>query len=510
MNKATDAARCLNSILYWTLLFAVCLALCYIYCVYPLVINDLEFTDTPRTMGLGKFLWWSMSYDNSRLGNILAICLLQGPRWIIKVIQCVAVVATLAAVVKISSVGRSWKRLALCLGLFIITPVWEDGMFGVAYSFNYLLPLPLMLATIYFYAHPDRLSPAWAVVLCIVTAAWHESVALLLLTGWGLMWLFARKSCSRKNLPYIIGVIIGFALLFVCHGIYVRIDSYDIRRTAEYAMRLFFDWPYFAYVGLWLLCLIFRRSRAIALQPLAVFALGGFILIPFVVKTGLERAMLPAVVVCCCAASKIIPQIFRLWQSAFSKSLKFCCAAILYVFTIIHLAAVARETSIVAPMFRELCEVYDTKVETADASPAFVAVRYPWQAPWITLRRPQWNLFLPGGVSMECARKWWRNTDISPVAIPVELKEYQGQTDRRLPSNSDLVLWKGHIISRNPADTAFRTSFTKYRGSARAELAPLTVAPFHGADGREYVYLLPSRSWLSTYFGAPTEIELLP
>lgn len=493
----------LNNILFWGLLVVVCCSFWFIFWIYPPTHDDLEVVSSIKNNGAWQFVHYSVTHDNSRFGNLLSFVLISGPEWMMKFLEILAVPFVLFSLIRFADVKRSWMRLTLCIALFIFAPMWEDSMFCNSYLFNYFLPIPLLFAAIYVYGNPDRF-PRWLnFLICFLAGCWHEAIAFMLLGGWSTMWLFDRKTYNGKNRFLPLAVILGLACLLAPPGLWARNDFYPLQ--LQNVLRLIFDWMYFLYAAVWLVCFAIRKSRHIALQPFHVFALGGFIFIPFVIKTALERAGMFSIIVSGCALASLLPQAVALLRP--SKPLgiiKISLASLVYLFTVLHLIAVDRETSIIAPMFKQLCREY--REAPAGQHYVFTPVRYAWDAPWITLRRPHWVLFTPDDWSLLFVKSWSDRFDI--MAVPSELREYRSGMGEQI-GNRGLRIWKTHIVSDNMADTSAVASFVSYPIGKKHLWAPVAKTVFPGADGRDHVYIVPKRSALSTYFGTPVDIELI-
>lgn len=495
----------LNSILYWTLFAIVCGSFCYIMALYPYAQDDLEFLYVTQQIGLKETIIKYFNEDNARIGNTLEICLLQVPKWIPVIIQCVALIIGVLIMANLAGVRRRWKRMTLFLSLFVFAPMWSHSMFCQAYAFNYIVTIPLFFATIYYYNHPEKI-PLWAgILLSVITGAWHEGFTLVLLFGWAVMWLFDRTSLNKRNIWYVAGAALGLAWLVLLNpGVWTR--QADFHFSLQNSLRLFFDWMYFLYVTIWLICFCFKKTRHAAVSPLPIFALGGFIFIPLVLLTGLEHAAMPAILVCCCAATVLFP-VFA-WEilGISSRTFKICISIILYVFTSVHLIAVDREASIVLPMYKRMSDTfYHAK---PDEKGFFMPIRYAWDAPTITFGRPHKILLDPNMSNVIFARlragKRW-----NLYAIPEELKTYYREIGDTIPGQPHIRLWDGHIISENLADTALVWTETKYKYAMKPERARAKGYVFNGADGKNYVYVIPTRSALGIYLGEPEYITII-
>lgn len=492
-----------NDVLYWALIAIVCGSFCYIMAIYPYAMDDLEWAFLINIYDPGYIIRRLLFTDNGRICNLIVSLLLTIPKWISSVILCIGFCAGFLMMIKVADIQRQWRNLSILAFFFIIAPMWEDNMFTMVYGFNYILSIPLLFFCIYGYLNPTKIPRFLGFLVSLLIGVWHESYGLTLLCGWFMMWIFNRHSLNRSNRWYIIGVSIGLIWLFTNPGTWVRQEHYP--PSLSNLKRLVFTWFYFAYLLAWIICLFNKRTKDIARKPILVFAAGGFFFIPFVYKTGLERAAFPVMLTCSCATAIMVP---LLWKRFFFRKnyIKNIVSALLYIFSVVHLFAIDREASIALPMFEDLC--YAFKNTPLGQKHVFAKVRYSWDAPNLTLRRPQWNLFDPTTPNIKNA-KTWAGKRWELMAVPEELQNYRHGIGTQLDDNPDLRLWNGHLVSTNLSDTAVWAASTKYKGGWKSELAPAKVIVFPGADSCEYVYIVPKRSVLATYLGEPTEIELI-
>lgn len=492
-----------DAFIKWLLFAVVCSSFCYIMAIYPYAQDDLEFRYFALTKGLKYQLTTVFSIDNGRIGNSIAICLLLVPKWIPTLIQCVALLLGVRLMMGFAGI-KNWRLASLFFFLFVFAPVWQDNMFCLAYAFNYIVPIPLLFVTIFLYNHPDKF-PLWVgVILSFLTGAWHESFGLVIVAGWGMMWLFNRKSLTSRNQWLLFAVVLGTLWNFVNPGVWSRVAIHT-GSSANY-FRLLFCWLYFLYIFIWGVCMINRETRHIAREPFNVFAVGGFILLPMVAFTGFERAAMPAILVCCCAATKLFPVCWTILIGKASSFVKSFSSASMVVIIIAHLIFVDCEATVQLPMYENICkEIKDTPTGQMYV---FVPMRFPWDTNPITLGRPSRILMIPNDWSISFARevageRW----DVDPV--PQELRNYTANSGNAVSDNSNIREWNGHLVSSDLADTLIDATYTKYKGGRKSEFAHVLTAVFTADDGKRYVYVLPQRSIISNFLGKPIEVECI-
>lgn len=493
-----------SQILYWLLIAIVCGSFCYIMAIYPYAQDDLVFQLYSTIYGKWRVIRNNLLlYDNGRLSNILAILLINVPKWIPTTLQCVALITGVFMMLKVADLKKNLGLTTILLSLFVLAPVWEDSMFCLDYSFNYILPIPFLFGAIYLFFNASIHSASLCFFISFLAVIFHEAVGFALLGGWFLMWVVNRQSINSRNFWCPLGTVIGLVLILSVPGPWVRQRYYHFE--SYHLLRLVFDWLYFAYIFIWLICLSKKRTRKIALKPLMVFGAGQFLFIPFVFLTGIERVGMPSLLVCCVTTTLILRDLWNEYKIK-SRFLKTICVGILYAFTTIHLIAVDREASIVLPMFENM--LYAFRDAPKGSRAVFVPMRYSWDAPPITLRRPHWTLMDPNQWNIKSAKRWaGKPNDL--MAVPIELKEYQENVGLKVPSEDSVFIWRGHIISHMLNDTMLYATITRYQFSFKPESAPVSRVAFTGKDNRQYVYIVPKRSAFSTYLGAPVDIKLI-
>ena len=237
-----------------------------------------------------------------------------------------------------------------------------------------------------------------------------------------------------------------------------------------------------------------------------VFATGGAIFIPFVLLTGYERAGMAAVLACCPAMTSLLYEINGRIGLTRKKLSSTIISTALYLFTVVHLFAVDREASIIIPIYKNLCEKF-MEIPPGDKY-VFSKVRYDWDSSPLTLRRPHRDITDPRKTSMNFARLY-AGMRWELYAIPEELRKYRKGMGDLLPGEPGIRLWGGHIVSENLADTVIGAVTVTYRPFDYSEFAHASALPFQGADGEQYVYIVPSRSMISTYLSQPSHLTFV-
>lgn len=494
-----------NTFLRWLLPVTVCGAFCFIMAIYPYAWDDIEFIEHLKAFGLDGTISWIVNKCSCRLATIVTILLLYLPKWVCVAIQCLALIISVFMMINITKAGRSLAKMTLLIALFVFAPAWEDSMFCTAYAFGYIVSLPMFFYAYYAYLNTQKVPFFFTCFACLITGMWHESYALTLVAGWGVMWLFDRKTLNKQNVWFVVAVAIGIAWGMLHPGNWHRQRHLSFN-IAHYS-RLALVWMYFAYLFLWIICIANKSTRQAARRPLMTFALGGAITFPFVILTIQERCAMPAMIVCCCSFAALFPVFCRniVFKNGLNRWIRRAVVGIIYVFTIVHLGAVVREATILLPIYENIKTVIKNTPD--DQRYVFAPVRYSWDASPITMRRPNWNLMFPGRFAIHLIISI---EDKNPKLVPVpeELRHYTHGTGEPVSPDGHIRLWRGHLVSDNIADTSAVTAITTYCKWIRPDIGPTAITVFPGADSLEYLYIIPQRSLLANYLGEPIEIEL--
>ena len=472
---------------------AVIVAFCYVLVVFPYCLDELAFLREVEDNGTFSAMKTIFTTASVRLSNMAIILLLNVPDFIRIAIAVLAFAAGILLMLKVAGIKPArWKCATVMLALFVFVPMWHEGMFSFAYSYNYIVPIPMLFGMIYVYFHPDRFPMWFAMSLGLILGAWHESYSLVFLGGCFVLFVQQRK-VSIRQLWIVFAVTCGFLCILLSPGSRSRSESL-MALTALNTARLAFDWIYFAYVLTWLYALCNKKHREAAKSPLAVFTLGAGIFIPFVVLYGLARAGMGAIVLCCCTWPLLLADIFKKTPSVVKSSI----AAVLYVVTLLHLAALCFETHKIINYYERVSAVLDAIPKEQEY--AFAPAYYSYQAPAITLRRPIWRLFEDKESSTRFLQNY-RRANEKLMLVPEELREYKASGD-------GVQIWNGHIVSTNPADSAFHSALVRYEGSDRLWNVEISSVGFPAADGSEYLFIYPKRTITTRYLGKPKEIKL--
>lgn len=498
----------LNSIICWSLFAIVVGSFCYIMFIYPYAMDDHEFLYGIHKRGIIRELGFEAITDNSRFGNSLGILFLLWPKWIAETVQAVMLVIGTLIMMKLAAV-KTWRQAALFFFLFVFCPNWNDGMFCQAHAFNYTVAYPFFFGTVYLYFHPGKVPAYIAFIVSFIAGGWNEVFTPTLMCGWAIMWLFDRKSFNRENRIIVIAALLGFIWLLAFPGAWHRQSL--VKAGIHNLKEITFAWSYILYVIVWLCIYINRSLRHLAVKPFILFNLGGFAFLPFLYSSGMERSTIPSTLLCAIAFTVLIKDIYKEKKHK-SPVFSGIIACVLGFTTVIHVFAVDREASNVLPLYQKYID--GINAEPIENMYFFSEIRYPWQASYLTLQRPQKYIMDPAHINMLWPKITKQRWDV--YVVPEDLKEYRKGLGTPLKGEDGLRVWKGHIISDNLVDTNTFNAFVRYiipRNSndttwlSAPEYTRIYSRPFPGADGNQYVYVYPSRSFITNFFGNPAELK---
>ncbi len=180
--------------------------------------------------------------DAFRGFNLLASFFVWLPKWIFNILTTILFFIAAILGAKIANISlKQYNRFAgIVLSMLLFMP-WTDGLTCIAYSVNYIWPIPLLGLYILFYQHPERY-PLWlSILVAVILGGGHEMMGLplfgsTLLTNWQKTQPSLRKRrwiiAISVLIPTIILIGIAFhgrlqfksAYQFLCFG-----SLYDIK-----------------------------------------------------------------------------------------------------------------------------------------------------------------------------------------------------------------------------------------------------------------------------------------
>lgn len=500
--------------LFWGIFALVAGCFAFILIVFPRAYDDWWYWGEWAHYGADEnghhtlLMGWreSLSYhwqtDNMRLANLVCAPLLQMHRWVAGAVCAVCFALGLWLMTRVAGIkpGEIAKLVMLCL-LLVFPSIWQEAMFTKVFAFNYICVLPIMFGAILIFVREKPIKPIWAFLMGLLLGCWQEGYALPVLGGGILVLIIHRHMIDRRRAALLAGTASGLALLLMPPALWTRFGDahphFQWVRMAYLALA-------FVYIGVWIVSLCRNDWRRIALSPLGLITIAGCVgLMLLVVHTNLIRAAFASLVLSACALTVFFSKFWpRLFNDKNLASKIFSVAGTLLLG--IHLVAVCDETVKLRPVIDNINDRY-LWIQKPDTV-FFAPTRYVWDSSPLTLGRPDIDMGYPGGLHSKFMR--YVSHSFDTYFIPAELENYAGQGEP-LPGGTSCRLWKGHIVSPEISDINNAFVKTVYNNGVSA-ISPSMFIPFRGADGREYVYVLPNRPVQAIYAGAPKAITYLP
>ena len=487
--------------LYYIQFVAVIACFCYILAVFPFCLDEWCLLKGIETGGIFNTLKDLFLLNNSRLSNISAVLLLNLPNIFYILIETVALIVGCCLMVRLAEIKTNeWKKMSFFVFMFVFTPMWQQSIFSFDWAFNYIVPIPLLFGMIYMTLKPEKYPLAWGIVLGLILGVWHESFSLLYLTGFVFIILSDLKWANKKRIFWFIAVLTGFLWLFLNPGSWNRVGTYYHLNLKSF-LRPAVAWPYFAYLFVWIITFLRKKSRAFALQPVLIFFLGGCSFIPFAVLFGREIAGFPAILAAICGLTILYP----LYLKNLNRGVKVFLAIFFAVCTLVHLVAIVIETN----KLRKIYDEVSLTLDNADKTEKYVfgPTYYSYEAPLITLRMPYSRLFDPEQGSIQAMAEY-RDLASDFIIVPEELKEFSPGNAQRVNSSDDIRLYNGLIVSPNVNDTAFTSINVKYENMDKWWNASVTSTAFVADNDSQYVFIYPRRNMLTRFLGKPVDVSL--
>ncbi len=203
-------------------------------------------------------------HDANRLSNYLGPAVLTiVPRWLFGLFASVLVWILVNLCRDIIGVRGSLLGSTLLLFLFITIFPWQEQMVSRMFMLNYLFGSAIILLFIKMFVsskpdHNGRLERIGMVFLGVLAGAVHEGLALPVLCGCVVVFIFPGNKMSRRRWYLLAGLILGLLTIFLSPAIHTRTRSYGV---ADINALIIVVLRYFYYVAPFtLLCIAFSMA----------------------------------------------------------------------------------------------------------------------------------------------------------------------------------------------------------------------------------------------------------
>lgn len=484
----------------------------FIYAEFPYCLDDWTYIGETLYSGLERehhslfdgikeCLNVHYNIDTARIGNTIgAIMLVFVPNWLTILLIVACFTLGFYYMSRLSNTDYSPAKLILLCFLTLFCINWQEHLFSIMFAFNYIVVIPLYLGVFIIFFNHKRINYIALVILGIILGAWHESFTLSFLSTSFVLFITKPVTRTRHNFALFFSVIVGFIWILAWPAMWTRASERSF--SVEELYRAMYTLPWLIAV---FLIFIHPKRYGFWKDSLSVALLAtGIVLIPIMLYTTHIRAIVPCYILSCCVICKVVTTLFpKLFL--YKNPASIAVSLLLGVLTFGHLIAVSHETVI----FRN---VVDRIIENGishkhSGGDFFTPVRYPWQAHWAALNRPDQDALIPGWISNRDLKIYIDDFSYDNI-IPIELKSYAEGKGELLGGNAGYRMYNTYIVSENPSDTIDRWMEIGYN---RLNEANMTIhTSFTGEDGRKYVYILPMRSKKSMFFGEPVAVSDLP
>lgn len=499
-------------LLFWNLFAIISGCFAYLFLADPLSSDDLTFLANIMEFGglddngeiadykTGIIRTWILRYryDVARSGNFLAMAMLCLPAWIASTIIaiCFAIslwLMTLCARIKPSD----FLKFAILVFLVVFGIMWGDSMFSIMYGFNYICSTVLFLTTLLLFLRNDRNKSWLAVGVGFITGTWHESFAVVLITGGFTTLILHRDMWRTDRLILLLSVAAGSLLTFTAPAFNHRTAVYS--ESGVYLERFLYAWPYMILMLLCFICLINKKWRRLPLEPIVVFGIvsGGLLLIAF--QTTRLRCFFPTLVLSCICIPLLLGRMYpKLFCHKKPASMIFGC--LLAILSAVHIAAVCHTMSIYRVDLLENQRQLERDARLEQKRCIFTPMHFHYQMTPLALSRPNKRFD-----STLYAFKFYYHDAKSQ--IPEELESFTYESAEPIQSNIDLRLYRSHLVSRTPLTDWVIDVVVDYDGLQETTIA--YTGHFIGADNYIYFFISPVRNTISNFLGEPTALTVI-
>jgi|GEM_PF-4081875 len=484
----------------------------------PKLQEDLEFmaSNTSYLNGLSSMpdfgaMWdditFHYAHTNGRLGDKLPIpvlCLF--PEWIIAVMNGLAawlLITGICRLAKISSTSRrgGWLLILTCPLLLLSFP-WQEDVFLVSYSLNYLYSAAIAVWCSIAFCDDTmlrRMNPSalmfWAPAF-FLAGAWHECIALSAGAGFIAIILTNKEFRTRR---IILGACMaaGFLTILLAGGQQERVGSSEISFDLANLMTFKHGIPFptngiipvvIYFLAFAMMLMIVKRPEAMSLHLL--FLTGSMANLAMYGIFGVERSMTVGLVYADAGILNI------LWQT--TCRLKNKAAAIGAGCVIIAVTAIACvNLTLSILMQQKVMKAFRTVKELWNESPdGTVFHDLPEQR---SLHANPWEMIITDMYLSEWKQYYlahYLNPAKSPkqlIIIPERLEHPDFSTVRHLEGDSSIYVLEGELMYSNPDHTDMNIHAEKSGSYTSFGMAIFEASYNDGTRNTVYAHIHPFR-----------------
>ena len=502
---------------YWSVFGLFVLLFAIIFAIYPFTGDDLWYTaryegflQEPDKGALDAFLGTVLEHyiiDTSRLSNpvYLFTVILSRPLGVLIVIVCFTIGFGMMTKLSDIKIGETVKLIFLMfLTVFMVN--WHEHMFCLNFAFNYVVILPVYFGAFLIFLGKRKVKVGWLVLMGVVLGAWHESYAISFIGSACVLMVLKKEYRTTWRTILVISTIVGLLWILAWPSFQTRLSVTHVQDSPF--RRFIYTFPWLFVVGGFVVSLLVRKWRNVCKDPIVIICLvSGFLLCIVLLRTYYIRSFTPAFFLSACALCRILQVWFPKIVS--ERYIRGCvCGVALLAIVCTHLVAVARESVIVRECSNNTVSL--AKEYKGDGKDFFAPVRYPWHASWLTLMRPDQDLFIPG-YGLNSIITFFAEGDARiPYILPVELKDYTAGAGTPFESDQTYRMYKGYIVCEDLSTDKDHLDvyYSLFNTWPVVEHCYVENLRFIGADGGEYLYVAPIRSKLTTFLGNPVDVRI--
>lgn len=443
--------------------------------------------------------------DNARIFNLLGIAILGAPQWIWGVVKFISMWLLSRFIIALASVKRGdTQKLVWTVSLIVFGIGWEYGLLAGFYIINYVSTGALLLWMVKLFLD-RKLNTLWCLPLGILLGASHESFGLAFFGGSIVACVFHRNFFNRGYVLTLVGCVFGLAWLMLAPSW----GGSHIVPVLRLQMVFYLSQIWFVplYIAGWVMMLLFKRSRSVAMKPLPLFALGTMPLVVVGCLGFRTRAAFPCNVLAISSTVWMISQLVS--PSLLKKTWEKTMCALAAIAVVFHLGAVTLSTYHVKKAniaFDQACAKHAEEAHEGEAKELtfFLDVPQPWDQPWYTLRRPYNEHFRAIRAPGRARAHAYELEYIFP--LPTALRGFSPEIAEQVPSEPGMWFYKGFLIGPSHlAGTDFAAS-VNYASSV--DYSDVTAIAFTADDGQPYSFLFVDRNLKGCFEGDPVDIHL--
>ncbi len=226
---------------YGIIFAAICACLCGIISAYtPYHIDDIGYlspfydykegiTDSIDWNLVWEQICWQYEYINGRLGDKVLYIFLLMPKCIFAVICSIAIFTMLyyASKIAFDTDQFNYKSIILSSAIIIFFP-WNDHMFLVAFSNNYVISSALSLTCVYYFFNPQRINTNIKLIsiclLSIIAAPWHEFYGFVIAIAITIYFIFEHKNRNKTQYTIYLFWLSGCLFFIISPGMWHRYE----------------------------------------------------------------------------------------------------------------------------------------------------------------------------------------------------------------------------------------------------------------------------------------------